>query len=98
MLLFTSSFLCLSLCLTFTTTTSRRLLLSHTTGLLIPVLLCSVVIALTLLALHSKLQGLRDPQDADFVNHAPLLLLDDLGPDCGQLESREIDGGENGAA
>ena len=61
-------------------------------------LLGGVVVTPTLLALRSELQGLRDLQDADLIGQAPLLFLNDLGLDCGRLESRQVDGGEDGAA
>ena len=86
MLLFTSSFsLCLSLLLTSSITICRGCLLSST-RLFISVLLNGVVVSTTLLALRAELQGLRDLRDTDLVGHAPLLFLDDLGPDCDQLE------------
>ena len=99
MLLFTTSSLCLSLLLIpSTTTTCRGLLLSRTTGLLVPVLLSGVVITPTLLTLRSELRGLQNPRDTDLVDYTPLLFLNDLGPDYGWLESCEVDSGKDGAA
>ena len=97
-LLLISSSLRLSLRLTSTTITCLGLRLSCATRFLVSVLLCGVVILLTLLALRAKLQSLQDPRDADLVGLAPLLFLDNLGPDCGQLESREVHGGKDCAA
>ena len=61
-------------------------------------LLGGVIVAPALFALRAELRGLQDPRDADLVGQVPLLFLDDLGPDCGRLESREVNGGEDGAA
>ena len=61
-------------------------------------LLGGVVVAPALFALRAELRGLRDPRDADLVGQALLLFLDNLRPDCGRLESREVHGGEDSAA